>query len=120
MSIVHHLVSVINLGHSITACLSRFLPSGSREQRSNAGLLGIATRSVAVSSVQALPIVAVPLTKHYCQQAVNLYDALCCPDFPHLNIFVIFFEQEEIFIPQIYQQCDKPTHHPNAKLRIFT
>ena len=29
-----------------------------------------------------MPFVAVPLTKHRCLQAVNLYGALCCPDFP--------------------------------------
>ena len=82
-------VSAINLGCDITAVLSCFLPSGSREQRSNAGLLGIATRSVAVSSVSLPPIVAVPWTKHCCLPAVNRYDALCCPDFPRFMLCMI-------------------------------
>ena len=43
-------VPVINLGGHITAPFLRSLPSGSGEPPSNAGLLGIATHSVAVSS----------------------------------------------------------------------
>ena len=45
------MVSIINLGAHVAMCLSRFLPSDSREQRSNAGLLGIAARSVLVSPI---------------------------------------------------------------------
>ena len=46
--------SIINLESRVTTCFSRFLPSGSREQRSNAGLLGIAAHSVLVSHHSSL------------------------------------------------------------------
>lgn len=40
---------IINLETGIAAVFSRFLPSGSREQRSGAGLHGIAAHSMLVS-----------------------------------------------------------------------
>ena len=70
---------------------SRFLPSDSREQRSDIGLLGIAARSVLVSPIVILfpfigeserDLVSVAGTKHCCLTAVNRCGALCCPDFP--------------------------------------
>ena len=64
------------------------------------GLHGIAARSVAVSSIAgAIAIVAVPGTKHFCLQAVNLYGALCCPDFP-LRLHVA--TNQSAFRPQKY------------------
>ena len=86
--------SVINLGEHVTMSLSRFLPSDSREQRSNIGLHGIAARSLLVSP-RCQPftfqfstftsLVSVAVTKHFCLTAVNRCGALCCPDFPHLS-----------------------------------
>ena len=79
--IIHHTLY-------ITVSFSRFLPSDSREQRSNAGLLGIAAHSVLVSPASLTPfgaaprLVSVAVTKHFCLTAVNRYGALCCPDFP--------------------------------------
>ena len=64
--------------------LSRFLPSDSREQRSDVGLHGIAARSVLVSPARRR-LVSVAVTKHFCLTAVNRCGALCCPDFPHLS-----------------------------------
>ena len=74
--------------------LSRFLPSDSREQRSDVGLHGIAAHSVLVSP-RCQPftfqfstftsLVSVAVTKHFCLTAVNRCGALCCPDFPHLS-----------------------------------
>ena len=76
--------SVINLGEHVTMPLSRFLPSDSREQRSDVGLHGIAAHSVLVSPARRR-LVSVAVTKHFCLTAVNRYGALCCPDFPHLS-----------------------------------
>ena len=64
--------------------LSRFLPSDSREQRSDVGLHGIAAHSVLVSPARRR-LVSVAVTKHFCLTAVNRCGALCCPDFPHLS-----------------------------------
>ena len=74
--------------------LSRFLPSDSREQRSDVGLHGIAAHSLLVSP-RCQPftfqfstftsLVSVAVTKHFCLTAVNRCGALCCPDFPHLS-----------------------------------
>ena len=84
--------SVINLGEHVTMPLSRFLPSDSREQRSDVGLHGIAAHSVLVSPRLSLSLsgkkrdlVSVAVTKHFCLTAVNRCGALCCPDFPHLS-----------------------------------
>ena len=84
--------SAINLGEHVTMPLSRFLPSDSREQRSDAGLHGIAARSLLVSPRLSLSLpgkkrdlVSVAVTKHFCLTAVNRCGALCCPDFPHLS-----------------------------------
>ena len=86
--------SVINLGEHVTMPLSRFLPSDSREQRSDVGLHGIAAHSLLVSP-RCQPftfqfstftsLVSVAVTKHFCLTAVNRCGALCCPDFPHLS-----------------------------------
>lgn len=46
--------SIINLEVHVTMSFSRFLPSDSREQRSDAGLLGIAAHSVLVSHSSSL------------------------------------------------------------------
>lgn len=46
--------SIINLESRVTTCFSRFLPSNSREQRSDVGILGIAARSVLVSHHSSL------------------------------------------------------------------
>ena len=73
--------SIINLESRITTCFCCFLPSNSREQRSNVGILGIAAHSVVVSPAQRR-LVSVPVTKHCCLTAVNRCGALCCPDFP--------------------------------------
>ena len=73
--------SIINLESRVTTCFSRFLPSNSREQRSNIGILGIAAHSIVVSPAQRR-LVSVPVTKHCCLTAVNRCGALCCPDFP--------------------------------------
>ena len=73
--------SIINLESRITTCFCCFLPSNSREQRSNVGILGIAAHSVVVSPAQGR-LVSVAGTKHYCLTAVNRCGALCCPDFP--------------------------------------
>lgn len=74
--------------HHVAMPFSRFLPSDSREQRSNAGLLGIAAHSVLVSPASLTPfevasrLVSVAVTKHFCLTAVNRCGALGCPDFP--------------------------------------
>lgn len=73
--------SIINLESRITTCFCCFLPSNSREQRSNVGILGIAAHSVVVSPAQRR-LVSVPVTKHCCLTAINRCGALCCPDFP--------------------------------------
>ena len=72
--------SVINLGEHVTMPLSRFLPSDSREQRSDVGLHGIAAHSLLVSP-RCQPftfqfstftsLVSVAVTKHFCLTAVN-------------------------------------------------
>lgn len=74
-------VFAINLEVNITTAFSRTLPSNSDEQPSNVGLHELATRSVVVSP-ELNRLVSVLVTKHFCLQAVNLYGALCCPDFP--------------------------------------
>ena len=75
--------SAINLESRVTTCFSRILPSNSREQRSDVGLLGIAAHSMLVSPARRR-LVSVAVTKHYCLTAINRCGALCCPDFPHL------------------------------------
>ena len=75
-------MSIINLEERITTSFSCFLPSNSREQRSNVGILGIAAHSMLVSLPPYGLFVAFAGTKHCCLTAINRYGALCCPDFP--------------------------------------
>ena len=74
--------SIINLEQCIATCFSCFLPSNSREQRSNVGILGIAAHSMLVSLPPCGLFVAFAGTKHCCLTAINRCGALCCPDFP--------------------------------------
>ena len=75
-------MSIINLEQRIATCFSCFLPSNSREQRSNIGILGIAAHSMLVSLPPCGLFVAFAGTKHCCLTAINRCGALCCPDFP--------------------------------------
>ena len=75
-------MSIINLEERITTSFSCFLPSNSREQRSNVGILGIAAHSMLVSLPPYGLFVAFAGTKHCCLTAINRCGALCCPDFP--------------------------------------
>ncbi len=74
--------SIINLESRITTCFCCFLPSNSREQRSNVGILGIAAHSMLVSLPPYGLFVAFAETKHCCLTVINRCGALCCPDFP--------------------------------------
>ena len=75
-------MSIINLEWRITTYFSCFLPSSSREQRSNTGILGIAAHRMLVSHPLCRLLVSFAGTKHCCLTAINRDGALCCPDFP--------------------------------------
>ena len=107
--------SIINLESRITTCFCCFLPSNSREQRSNVGILGIAAHSVVVSPAQRR-LVSVPVTKHCCLTAINRCGALCCPDFPRDRGLkqVFFFPYPAIDRHTIYISLTSVVHATSA------